>query len=295
MTELINKGYLYIAQPPLFKIGKGKNEDYFKNEQELNDFLLKRICEKRLLRVGTEGVELTGHRLYIFVGHLSEQYAARYRMERKGIYPEMIDILMEENVRDKSFLRNIDQMRNLKRRFEKDGFEVGDILWNEDRDIYELMVGIKGNEKKDDIIIDKDHMEERVVKVGRGLIYSKDYQIMCDISKKIEKYDQKPFVVENIKDKKTETTSEDKKGLLKYLIEEGKKGISLQRYKGLGEMNPEQLWETTMNPNNRTLLKVKVEDAVDSDDIFTILMGEDVEPRREFIQTNALEVESLDI
>jgi DNA gyrase subunit B len=88
---------------------------------------------------------------------------------------------------------------------------------------------------------------------------------------------------------------EDKEPLLQYLIEEGKRGVAVQRYKGLGEMNPHQLWNTTMNPEKRTLLKVRVEDAVDSDEIFTVLMGEEVEPRRDFIQNNALEVSTLDI
>ena len=88
---------------------------------------------------------------------------------------------------------------------------------------------------------------------------------------------------------------DDKEQLLSYFINEGKKGLSIQRYKGLGEMNPHQLWETTMNPDKRTLLQVKVEDAVETDEIFTVLMGEHVEPRREFINDNALEVSMLDI
>jgi DNA gyrase subunit B len=88
---------------------------------------------------------------------------------------------------------------------------------------------------------------------------------------------------------------EDKRELLQYLLEDGKKGINIQRYKGLGEMNPEQLWQTTMHPDRRNLLKVKVEDAVESDEIFTVLMGDEVEPRRDFIQNNALEVSMLDI
>jgi DNA gyrase subunit B len=88
---------------------------------------------------------------------------------------------------------------------------------------------------------------------------------------------------------------ENKRTLLSFMLENGKKGLGIQRYKGLGEMNPDQLWETTMNPENRTLLQVKVEDAVETDEIFTVLMGEDVEPRREFINKNALEVGVLDI
>ena len=91
------------------------------------------------------------------------------------------------------------------------------------------------------------------------------------------------------------TVVDTKRVLLDYLIEQGKKGLTIQRYKGLGEMNPDQLWETTMNPEKRTLLKVQVEDVDDTDEIFTVLMGEEVEPRREFIQTNALEVSMLDI
>jgi DNA gyrase subunit B len=103
-----------------------------------------------------------------------------------------------------------------------------------------------------------------------------------------------------ISDKEKESNTEDvviqdKKQLLIQVLEESKKGLAVQRYKGLGEMNPDQLWETTMNPAKRNLLQVKVEDVVDTDEIFTILMGEEVEPRREFIQSNALEVSTLDI
>ncbi|MGD9089662.1 MAG: DNA gyrase subunit B, partial [Desulfobacterales bacterium] len=135
------------------------------------------------------------------------------------------------------------------------------------------------------------------VKIGRGMIYSNDYQRCLNLSKNIIKHDAPPFTVA-IKDKDTQTepqTAKDKPELLNIFLQDGKKGISIQRYKGLGEMNPDQLWETTMNPEKRNLMKVKVEDVVDTDEIFTILMGEAVEPRREFIQSNALEVSTLDI
>ena len=111
----------------------------------------------------------------------------------------------------------------------------------------------------------------------------------------MEVEDQPPFEI-SIADRDDEPVIvEDKRLLLQHLFDDGKKGINIQRYKGLGEMNPEQLWQTTMHPDKRNLLKVTVEDAVESDEIFTILMGDEVEPRREFIQNNALEVSMLDI
>ena len=115
------------------------------------------------------------------------------------------------------------------------------------------------------------------------------------IGKNIAKYDLPPFNVFSKESDSQTDTAKDKHELLELLFAEGKKGINVQRYKGLGEMNPEQLWQTTMNPEKRNLLKVKVEDIVDTDEIFTILMGEEVEPRRDFIQNNALEVSTLDI
>ena len=135
------------------------------------------------------------------------------------------------------------------------------------------------------------------VKIGRGLIYSNDFQKCINLGKTIFKYDFPPFTVSYKNDEKQAEPlkAKDKTELLDIFMRDGKKGMTLQRYKGLGEMNPDQLWETTMNPEKRNMFQVKIEDVVDTDEIFTILMGEAVEPRREFIQTNALEVSTLDI
>ena len=124
---------------------------------------------------------------------------------------------------------------------------------------------------------------------------SGDFQKSLLLSKNIFKYDNPPFLVFNKNDENNSIPIDDKKTLLSFFMEEGKKGLGIQRYKGLGEMNPNQLWETTMNPDKRTLLQVKIEDVVETDEIFTVLMGEAVEPRRAFITTNALEVNTLDI
>jgi DNA gyrase subunit B len=151
--------------------------------------------------------------------------------------------------------------------------------------------------QEEDLLSELINRPSASVKIGRGLIYSNDYQHSLNLNKNIGKHDLPPFTVSNIdKDKQTEPqTAKDKTELLHIFMRDGKKGITIQRYKGLGEMNPEQLWETTMNPEKRNLMQVKVEDVVDTDEIFTILMGEAVEPRREFIQSNALEVSTLDI
>ena len=137
----------------------------------------------------------------------------------------------------------------------------------------------------------------RSVKIGRGLIYSNDFQKCLNFGKNIFKYDFPPFTISFIDSEKDgePIPAKDKIELLDIFMRDGKKGFTIQRYKGLGEMNPDQLWETTMNPEKRNMLQVKVEDVVDTDETFTIPMGEAVEPRREFIQTNALEASTLDI
>ena len=186
-------------------------------------------------------------------------------------------------------------MLQLNEKLRSRGYRTGEVIWSEERNAYNLEVILtRKNKHSTDSMTDINRETKKVV-IGRGLIYSKGYQDMVVLGKKIFKYDNPPFSVVE-KEKEAEAIAiKDKKSLLDHMIEEGKKGLAVQRYKGLGEMNPDQLWETTMNPDKRTILKVRVEDVVDTDEIFTVLMGEEVEPRREFIQSNALEVGTLDI
>ncbi|MEA3427920.1 MAG: toprim domain-containing protein, partial [Thermodesulfobacteriota bacterium] len=294
MPGLIDKGFLYVAQPPLYKVGKAKNAIYLKNETEFNDYVLKRVCNNKKIGFGKDGKVLSEYNLYLFAGNLSEYFINLLKLETRDISSDIVEILIQEGVENISFLQDNSKMSRLKETFLRKGFEASDLSWNAERNIYEMIVtytradsgGITTSVIKD---VDKQ------VKIGRGLIYSTAYQKSLVAGKKTIEYDKPPFIIFNGEKESDLLVINNKKELLSFLVEEGKKGISIQRYKGLGEMNPDQLWETTMDPGKRTLLKLKIEDVVETDEIFTILMGEDVEPRREFIQNNALEVSTLDI
>jgi len=295
MPEIVDRGYLYIAQPPLFKLGKGKNEIYLKHERDLNDWILKKVCDQKYITYGQNGKKIYGHQLYMFICDLAEYFSEKAKLNKRGIPTLLAELLISENVADKKFLANQERMSSLRELLIKNGYRVGDVNWNEERRVHELMItGYEGEHEKK-LILGIAHKAFTPIKISRGLIYSNDYQKCLITGKKIAKYDFPPFSIFT-KDKEGQATDAiNKQELLELLFKEGKKGINVQRYKGLGEMNPEQLWQTTMNPENRNLLQVKVEDFVDTDEIFTILMGEEVEPRREFIQNNALEVGMLDI
>ncbi len=284
MPEMIENGYLYIAQPPLFKIGKGKGEKYLKDEDEFNDFLMKKTCDKVKIKFGQDGKDMDSHQLYLFACNLTEYYTCVSKLERQGIPTEVVDILLQQNVEDKNYLADQGKMQALHNVLIENGLKANEPAFNEERGVFEIMIDREIGGKA-----------LQPIKIGRGLIYSSNYQKCLSSDKYIQPYNYPPFSVVAGEDEDEKESFENKRSLLKFLMEEGKKGISMQRYKGLGEMNPDQLWETTMNPEKRILLRVGVEDAVDSDEIFTVLMGDQVEPRREFIQNNALEVSTLDI
>jgi DNA gyrase subunit B len=298
MPEIVERGYLYIAQPPLFKIGKGKkSEKYLNNESELNDFILKKICNGRKLTYKKDQQELTGHNLFMFITSISEYFMALARLEKRGIPANLAELLVKEEVANKTFLQDEKSMEKLREKLEKKGYIIDGLKFSEERGVFEMTVKDTIAAKDDALLREPTDKSSGSVKIGRGLIYSNDFQKCLNLSKNIIKYDFPPFTISyKDQDKKEEPqAAKNRSELLDIFMQDAKKGLNIQRYKGLGEMNPEQLWETTMNPEKRSLFKVKVEDVVDTDEIFTILMGEAVEPRREFIQTNALEVGTLDI
>ena len=289
LPEIIERGYLYIAQPPLLKVGKGKNEFYLTSESELNEHLLKRVCEKIQVVLSDETV-LSGHRLFLFVANLAEFYEIVARLERRGIRSELVELLVERGLSDVRFLQKKNAMESIRAALSNLGYELGELTWNEERDVFETAVTPPA-----DLDSDIPAWKAPPIKIGRGLVWSTDFQKALVIAKKIVGFDRGPFTVTDPDGKREPVQKDSKRPLIEYLIEEGRKGLSIQRYKGLGEMNPDQLWETTMNPEKRTLLQVRVQDALEADEVFTILMGDEVEPRREFIQNNALEVSTLDI
>lgn len=295
MPEMIEKGYLYIAQPPLFRVGKGKASIYLKNETEFNDHILKRVSEDKCLKIGNNGKTLSKEKLYLFTTDLAEYLMVMSRLETRGIKQGFVEKLILEGVENKKFLQDKEKMEGLKKTLEDLGYRTGDIIWSDERNVFEILVKLSEGKKIKDKESQVEKDEALEIRIGRGFVYSNDYQKAFVLGKKVLKSDQPPFILCRDKDKAEEATLNNKQELLERLIEEGKKGIGVQRYKGLGEMNPEQLWQTTMNPENRSILQVKVEDAVEADEIFTILMGDVVESRREFIQENALYVNRLDI
>ena len=298
MPEMVDKGYLYIAQPPLFKVGKGKkSKNYLNSESELNDFVLKKICNKRLVKFKKGKQEITGHNLFMFIAAISEYFTVLAHMENRGIPAHLVELLIKDKVVNKAFLQDEKRMAKLREKLIKDGYLVDELNFSEERRVFEINVNGKTSKEEDEILFGLGGKAVTTVKIGRGLIYSNNYQRCQNLAKNIIKYDFPPFTIA-LKDKEQETdplTAKDKTELLAIFLRDGKKGITIQRYKGLGEMNPDQLWETTMNPEKRNMFQVKVEDVVGTDEIFTVLMGEAVEPRREFIQSNALEVSTLDI
>ena len=294
MPEVVDRGYLYIAQPPLLKVGKGKQEIYLKTEADLNEYLLKRVCSQKRVETSGDQQSLKEHILYTLVGNLADYFAIMKRFEKKAVPQDLIELLIHYGFEEKAFLKNQDKMLQLKQNLVDKGYRTQELIWSEERGIYELTVIAPEN------VLDEDMIRQSLtsgheITINRSLVYSPDFQNLIVLGKQISVYDQPPFNVVNIEGEKESVNCADKRALFSFLINEGKKGLAVQRYKGLGEMNPEQLWQTTMCRENRKLLQVRVEDAVEADEIFTILMGDEVEPRREFIQNNALEVSMLDI
>jgi DNA gyrase subunit B len=280
MPDLVDLGYLYLAQPPLFRVGKGKNAIYVKDEAGFSEFLMKRICEAKKVKPSEGDSFLEKERLYVFLGNLVDYERVLKQLERRGYSGRLIELLNEKDVKDKAFLQDEERMRGLEKDLVLSGYKVDGLVKDEEHNVFELVVEAGGN-------------GSAKVRVGWDLVSSPVFQKAIVLWKEILSPNKPPFTVyENGKEMVVANSKQD---LLAVLLQEAKKGLSIQRYKGLGEMNPDQLWETTMDTEKRTLLKIKVEDMFEAHEIFTLLMGGEVEKRRHFIEKNALDVRRLDI
>lgn len=293
MPQIIEHGYLYIAQPPLYRIGKGKKGIYLKNESGFNEYLSRRTCELKKVEIGTEKEILSDDDLYEFILNLINFYENLAVLDNMGYEKRIVKVLLDKKIAGKECLRDLATMEALRDEYIKQDFIIDEFVCNEEKNIYELVVTPPEMAEEDEIEHSSKVREKKPVKISRRLVFSREYQNVSKIWEVIEKYHKGPFFISS-KEGTTVFECVSLKDFYNKVLEESKKGVSIQRYKGLGEMNPDQLWETTMDPNSRQLLQVKVEDAEVADEIFSLLMGDEVEPRREFIKTHALEVSSLD-
>jgi DNA gyrase subunit B len=280
MPEVIERGHLYIAQPPLFKVTEGKSEIYIKNEESFNQYLMDRAIGKSELVVQSTGKKLSGKKMGSFLEKMVVRYDLVNRIQHKGYPLSLLTFFLENGIRNKSTFEDKGKVVDLQKRLRKSGFEVFDLYWDEEHNLYGFEVRESNGRR--------DHRG----KVHWDLITSVEYRNLFQIYQEMKEMAPPPYLLVG---KGKQVTFDQAEDLIHSIHQWGREGLSIQRYKGLGEMNPGQLWETTMNPEKRTLLKVKIEDAIEADEIFSVLMGDEVEQRRQFIEENALFVQRLDI
>jgi len=287
IPELIERNHIYIAQPPLYKIKRGKQETYVKDDNELNRLLLNAALEEARLHVNAGAPALSGSALealarkYMEVQAIIRRWSRRYddRLLEQLVYmPEVSAADFDRPEWLRGWAQDLDQRLNAL----ADGTRTYRVEMRTATDAHAARI----------IIHKTEHGTPSHKYLPREFFESAEYQRIADLARTLAGLiGEGAFVTRG--DERQEVGSF--KEAMKWLLDQAKKGQTIQRYKGLGEMNPEQLWETTINPETRRLLQVKIEDAVAADDIFTTLMGDQVEPRREFIEKNALSVTNLDI
>ena len=277
MPDLIEKGHLYVAQPPLYRVVDGKKELYIKDEESYNQYILKRISDKETLVVGEQ--VLTGKKLASLVNSLIKYFENIEKLAKRGYSERFIEFLLSCGIRDRAQFKDRKFMESLFEKLQEGNFQVTDVqIPDNGRGYYEFTVWESENGGQS-FLVDWE------------MFTSPELKRLITIFHDLQSFRGATFKVQDGEGRDLNNWQE----LLQDLMSRGKRGLTVQRYKGLGEMNPGQLWETTMDPEKRTLFQVKIEDVVEADEIFNILMGDKVEPRREFIQNNALEVQELDI
>ncbi len=278
MPQLIEKGHLFIAQPPLYKIAKGKSVLYLRDERSYEKYIIKKITEEFQIKVGQRKGIVGGEEFRKFLHCIIAKKNYVQMLERKNYPFFLIKILLDNGVDGLAYLQKQGKMEKIQSLLNQKGI-VSVLSKDEEHGLYELSVNFQVNGMSVSC------------KVNLDLVKSVEYQNLYSIHKELENFKPPYHVLSDSESVKIENEAK----LLDYLYQKGKKGITIQRYKGLGEMTPQQLWETTMDPETRVLLNVSVQDAVAADLVFTVLMGDEVESRRNFIEKNALEAQNLDI
>jgi DNA gyrase subunit B len=287
MPELIERGHVYIAQPPLFKIKRGKQELYVKDESELDQLLLASALDGAALHVNPEAPPLAGSGLEMLARQYMEVKAIIARWSRRYDRRLLEQLLTmrpvgEQQFKDAAWLEG--WAKELEARLNADGSLV-----------HSYQLTVRRNEEGEPVRVDVSRTEHGVTTdkhLQREFFESAEYARIAELGGTLADFIGAGAYVARGGERQEVAAFPE---AMAWLLEQARKGQSIQRYKGLGEMNPEQLWETTINPEVRRLLQVRIEDAVAADDIFTTLMGDAVEPRREFIEKNALAVANLDV
>ncbi len=287
MHELIERGHIYIAQPPLYKVKKGKQEQYLKDDTDLNRYLLQTALDNAELHVDADAPAMAGTALEALATQFNGAMATVRRLARrhnpdlveKLVYmPRVTDELLQSGEEFNSWIAELAGRLNTERNLSSQ---------------FDISLQRGGDETAAALLVTlRVHGISDTHRLPLEFFHSGEYAKLADLGGQLASLlGEGAFVKRG--EKRQEIASF--KQALEWLVEEAKRGQHIQRYKGLGEMNPDQLWETTMNPETRRLLQVSIEDAVGADEIFTTLMGDQVEPRRDFIEKNALAAENIDI
>ena len=285
--ELIEHGYIYIAQPPLYKFKKGKTEKYLKDENELKDFLVKNSLKDAIVSFNDELVENEALEVLIKKYTNYSQTISSYDIHFDSL---LLKKIIEDSIINSELLKDKEAIK----------FELDKLI-----DHFNSIQSTTLKKYSYEIIEDAEHKSNIVkfnvkttsrtkkFKLSQYFLESAEFAALLNGYDGISRYLAGEFIFEKEKSGKLNFNSLE--SLANFVFEDGKKGAYIQRYKGLGEMNPEQLWETTMDPSKRTLLQVKIEDTIEADQVFSVLMGDQVEPRRQFVEENALNVKNLDV
>jgi DNA gyrase subunit B len=309
MRELVDAGHIYIAQPPLYRVKRGKSETYIKDDRELEQYLIRRAAESRSVTFTDSGRKAGGAELEALL-HRLVAFSKQLRLvERRCPEIAVVRVLIDRELRDKAFFQDRASMEALAAALVTDTRSVH-VEPDEEHSGYVLAVESRANGYS------------RFYHLGVDVVSSSEYRLLLAAYRDVKDYGGPVVVTEGLRagddapagdaeatgeggDERAEPRADagrprqvtfgSVEDLVDYFLAAGRKGVAINRYKGLGEMNPDQLWETTMKPEARTLLQVRAEDHAEADLMFTTLMGDQVEPRRRFIEENALDVKNLDI